>query len=138
MVLRGHRSRFYADKDLALKIAEHYFNCNFSLSYEAGDGSVDLDIEWDITDKRVQKIDIEADEDKVRIFLKEILPLIVPETYLTDAEIDDIIKQTKGNDDSVYLSDHAKYRLYSYWRNTKDYNIYDHEYRFHIETNGLF
>lgn len=62
-MLRGHRSRFYADKDLALKIAEHYFNCNFSLSYEAGDGSVDLDIEWDITDKRVQKIDIEADED---------------------------------------------------------------------------
>lgn len=161
----NYRSRFNLDKDLALKIAEYYFDCNFSLSYEdsdysakmnsdknnslildftntttyeSGDGSVDLDIEWDITDKRVQKIDIEADEDKVRIFLKEILPLIVPETYLTDAEIDDIIKQTKGNDDSVNLSDHAKYQLYGYWNNTKDYNIYDHEYRFYIETHGLF
>jgi len=161
----NNRSRFYADKDLTLKIAEHIFNCDLSVTYENGyysarmddakgnpiymgftetttyessDGSISIDIKYDITDKRVQHFAIEGNDKKIRLFLKEMLPLLVPETYLTDEEIDEIMEQTKGNEDYLNIDNHAKYKLTGHWNNIEEYSFYTHEYRFYVETHGLF
>lgn len=54
--------------------------------------------------------------------LKEILPYIVPETYLTDEEVDDIIDQAQSlpENEGVRLSEHAKYESLSVSKKESD------------------
>ena len=54
--------------------------------------------------------------------LKEVLPYIVPETYLTEEEADDIINhaQSLPEDESVWLDEHAKYSFLSVKKRSPD------------------
>lgn len=69
-----------------------------------------LEITSDAVSKRVEKCKLEADKNKIRKFLLEGLPWLVPETYLTEKEINQLLDkaQEKG---FLSVDRHGKYSL---------------------------
>lgn len=69
---------------------------------ETWDWGDSLIIEYDAADQRVFSLSLTtADIDQMRVFLNKILRLCCPETYLEDAEIEEIIEKIKNGDEDV-------------------------------------
>lgn len=81
-----------------------------------------LKVSYDVVDERVMQVVLSGSAKDCRIMLKEVLPYIVPETYLTEEEADDIINhaQSLPEDESVWLDEHAKYSFLSVKKRSPD------------------
>ena len=82
-----------------------------------------LKVSYDVVDERVMQVVLSGSAKDCRIMLKEVLPYIVPETYLTEEEADDIINhaQSLPEDESVWLDEHAKYSFLSVKKDLRMY-----------------
>lgn len=140
-LLSNQYPKFYLDYKCTKKICEYYFDTTFgednssflgfidldkdkghsitlwnsrTVEYkEAGkDGSRSVKIAYDPMDERVQKIEIIGQRADAEEFLKEIFPYMVPETYLTEKEIADILEKLETDPATwISLNNHAKYMM---------------------------
>lgn len=69
------------------------------------------ELRYDISDKRVTGVKVNADEESCRKVLREILPILVPETYLTDKETDELCQQVEDNEGSYACVRHGLYQM---------------------------
>lgn len=75
----------------ATTYASKYFN------YTGSDGKEhEVKIAYDPNNKRVSQVQVEGSLEDARTTLKKALPLIVPETYLTDEEISSLMQETEN------------------------------------------
>lgn len=125
---------YYLDTDLEQKYGEQITNYSGSVQVDRGKlgkmriwcaetatygfdsrgAEAQLKVRYDVTDERISKVQLTAMEEDCRIMLRRVLPCLVPETYLTDEEIEDILteaEETLDDSDTVSLRDHARYQL---------------------------
>lgn len=130
----------YLDKTTFLRILEHYMEVPLTPAYDSGEfyGFITekdnaenclsitshiteryvwdtdiynkIEVSYDLVSKRVMSITITADEEICQNILKNVFPYLIPETYLTDDEIKQIIDDTvSGNLDGIMS--HPKFYL---------------------------
>ena len=78
----------YEDAEIPLSIdtsITDYYEWGPSGSY----GTIEL--MYDVVTKRIKKVTITADKKTCRKILKNVFPYLIPETYLTDGEVDHIV-----------------------------------------------
>lgn len=106
------------------KLKRINISCVGTTTYQFVSNGTDstLKIRYDVVDERVMQVKLSASVEDCRTMLKEILPYIVPETYLTDEEVDDIIDQAQSlpENEGVRLSEHAKYESLSVSKKESD------------------
>ncbi|MCH1983893.1 serine/threonine protein kinase [Ruminococcus sp. OA3] len=106
------------------KLKRINISCVETTNYQFVSNGTDstLKVSYDVVDERVMQVKLSASVEDCRTMLKEILPYIVPETYLTDEEVDDIINQAQSSpeNEGVWLSEHAKYSFLSVKKRTLD------------------
>lgn len=85
-----------------------------------------LEISYDAADKRVFSVEFHsADEEKMKIFMVDILHFCCPETYLTESEAVEILAKIKAEGDVGYLCLNEKAWLSGYgYEMQGDYDYY--------------
>jgi len=103
--------------------------------YHNSDGALsEIEVKYDVQTGKVYNIEVKGTIEDARTTMKSLLPLIVPETYLTDGEIDGLLAQAAADrqkqgglkpmsdpdynsrEDSIYsefnILDHPRYQLF--------------------------
>ena len=121
------------DEKDAIRYLDVYALTRDKYQYISSDGQKNsIEVAYDPVDERVQEVTFVGAIKDVTLFLKDIFPYIVPETYLTDHEIETFLKsskelfertdtenqtdseETKENYVSGFIYNHAKFELYVY------------------------
>lgn len=81
-----------------------------SYEFQTADQAGVLEITSDASSQRVEKCELKAAKNKIRTFLLEGLPWLVPETYLTEKETNRILDKTQEKG-FLSIDSHGKYSL---------------------------
>ncbi|MGI6021443.1 MAG: serine/threonine protein kinase [Lachnospiraceae bacterium] len=112
-----------------------YSSISYSVINEAGK-EISISVYYDPVDELISEVSLKGDIEDGIFFLKKIFPYFVPETYFTEEESDTLFapsyeafakqeaeNEEGGSTESVYLSNHALFRM-MVMTSTGKYNNY--------------
>lgn len=114
-------------------------NASKSYNYTGSDGKkYEVSVAYDPGNKRVSRAEITGTLKDVKTVMKKALPLMIPETYLTDDEINSLMKETadaseskklKKREDTLF-SDSGRIKTEFSIKNNPRYQLYGYAYTY--------
>lgn len=115
----------YEDASREMRI-ENYETITYA--YSVRGNQLKLSVKYDVTDDSVYSVVFDSGKEICEDLVLEFLPVIVPETYLTEVETEDFFIRAEEADYGYTYSKHAKYRLYLEQTTRDNWNVEFYNY----------